>query len=209
MAQLDNAADSDSEDRGFESLRAGHEISVIWIQCNRGFFFCLKSLLHNGFAMCASFENTGLTRYSMCFYPPFRIRCFRRAFQNASKQMFVRPKFQVVASDFGVVAFQNGGGRILRMRGRKSADRKDRRFEHKKSAQTRCDKGLCRLFFCLAYSVAKISVPFLNRKLMLPSGKTVPFSTSASHNCSSHSSDLTKRRSRAESLYSTALFECI
>ncbi len=25
MAQLDNAADSDSEDRGFESLRAGHE----------------------------------------------------------------------------------------------------------------------------------------------------------------------------------------
>ena len=24
MAQLDNAADSDSEDRGFESLRAGH-----------------------------------------------------------------------------------------------------------------------------------------------------------------------------------------
>lgn len=27
MAQLDNAADSDSEDRGFESLRAGQEIS--------------------------------------------------------------------------------------------------------------------------------------------------------------------------------------
>ena len=30
VAQLDNAADSDSEDRGFESLRAGHARSVFW-----------------------------------------------------------------------------------------------------------------------------------------------------------------------------------
>lgn len=29
MAQLDNAADSDSEDRGFESLWAGHMKSAV------------------------------------------------------------------------------------------------------------------------------------------------------------------------------------
>ena len=37
MAQLDNAADSDSEDRGFESLRAGQEISRLGEAGN--FFF--------------------------------------------------------------------------------------------------------------------------------------------------------------------------
>ena len=31
MAQLDNAADSDSEERGFESLRAGHKKQ--WYPC--------------------------------------------------------------------------------------------------------------------------------------------------------------------------------
>ena len=37
MAQLDNAADSDSEDRGFESLRAGQEISRL-IETGNFFF---------------------------------------------------------------------------------------------------------------------------------------------------------------------------
>ena len=32
MAQVDNAADSDSEDRGFESLRAGQELSAEFSQ---------------------------------------------------------------------------------------------------------------------------------------------------------------------------------
>ena len=31
VAQPDNAADSDSEDRGFESLRAGHEKSIDFV----------------------------------------------------------------------------------------------------------------------------------------------------------------------------------
>ena len=33
VAQLDNATDSDSGDRGFESLRAGHLRRAILIQC--------------------------------------------------------------------------------------------------------------------------------------------------------------------------------
>ena len=32
VAQLDNAADSDSEERGFESLRAGYEKSFVFLK---------------------------------------------------------------------------------------------------------------------------------------------------------------------------------
>ena len=42
VAQLDNAADSDSEERGFESLRAGQKIQVFGL----GFFYPLRKQWH-------------------------------------------------------------------------------------------------------------------------------------------------------------------
>ena len=47
MAQLDNAADSDSEERGFESLRAGHEKRVFCLPDKRLFFRTKCALRHD------------------------------------------------------------------------------------------------------------------------------------------------------------------
>ena len=43
MAQLDNAADSDSEDRGFESLRAGHKKRIFCLPKDAFFERCVPS----------------------------------------------------------------------------------------------------------------------------------------------------------------------
>ena len=44
VAQLDNAADSDSEERGFESLQAGHEKSHFCLPTKATFFNDIRSL---------------------------------------------------------------------------------------------------------------------------------------------------------------------
>ena len=47
MAQLDNAADSDSEERGFESLWAGQKRNNLCLP-DKGCFFSTKSVLSDG-----------------------------------------------------------------------------------------------------------------------------------------------------------------
>ncbi len=52
VAQLDNAADSDSEERGFESLRAGHYVRALkrlYIKRFGAFCLPLKNLVYFGY----------------------------------------------------------------------------------------------------------------------------------------------------------------
>ena len=56
VAQLDNAADSDSEERGFESLRAGHNDKVALQKCD--LIFC--STKPNGFEQGVKKQSGGL-----------------------------------------------------------------------------------------------------------------------------------------------------
>ena len=57
VAQLDNAADSDSEDRGFESLRAGHKKRIFCLSKDAFFERCVpltRNVMHTSCVMYPS-----------------------------------------------------------------------------------------------------------------------------------------------------------
>ena len=57
MAQLDNAADSDSEDRGFESLRAGQKRSNFCLPKVTSFFIQAAGLAYHRRTKCGAYHQ--------------------------------------------------------------------------------------------------------------------------------------------------------